>query len=343
MVSRFLCTIVTIFILATSATAKIWRIDNNAGNEADFTTLSAAHTGAAAGDTLYVAGSPSSYGSLAATKTLFIFGPGYFLSSNPETQANTRTAIAAFIEFRLGSNGSLITGMDIDNVEVELGVSNVTIKRNYLNYSSYPVISIHDNASNILILQNYIRTTYNFGDAIAIRIDPNVTSSFINNNYIEATGVVSGANAIQASNTSFLVVEHNVVRGDVIVYDTTFNNNILRESGLGGSNINASNNIGNSTQFGSFDSTKGNQNDVDMGTVFLGTGSTDGRWQLAPGSPAIGTGLGNVDIGMFDGLDPYVLSGIPVIPSIYFFSAPASGSNTVGIPVRLKVKAHELD
>ena len=247
MVSRFLCTIVTVFILATSATAKIWRIDNNAGNEADFTTLSAAHTGAAAGDTLYVAGSPSSYGSLAATKTLFIFGPGYFLSSNPETQANTRTAIAAFIEFRLGSNGSLITGMDVDNVEVELGVSNVTIKRNYLNYSSYPVISIHDNASNILILQNYIRTTYNFGDAIAIRIDPNVTSSFINNNYIEATGVVSGANAIQASNTSFLVVEHNVVRGDVIVYDTTFNNNILREGGLGGSNINASNNIGNST------------------------------------------------------------------------------------------------
>ncbi len=323
MVSKFLCTIIAIFMLATSATAKIWRIDNNPANEADFTTLSAAHTGAAAGDTLYVAGAPNSYGNLAATKSLFIFGPGYLLSSNPETQANLGNAIAGTIEFRAGSDSSLITGLDVDNVAVEIGVSNITIERNYLNWSNYPTIFIDDNASNILILQNYIRTTANGSIAIAIRIDPNVTSAFINNNYIEASSADIGADAINASSSSFLIVEHNVIRGDVIVYNTTFNNNILREGAFSGSNINASYNIGNSTQFTSFDSTKGNQNDVDMTTFFLGTGSTDSRWQLAPGSPAIGAGLGGVDIGMFGGLDPYVLSGIPVIPSIYFFIAPA--------------------
>ncbi len=344
MVSKFLCTIIAISMLATSASAKIWRIDNNPGNEADFTTLSAAHTGAASGDTLYVAGTPNWYGNLEATKSLFIFGPGYLLSSNPETQANLGNARAGIIQFLAGSDSSLITGLDVVNVTVGTGVSNITIERNYVNWvnwSSYPTILIADNASNILILQNYIRTTYNTSGAIAIQVNPNVTSAFINNNYIEASSADIGADAINASSNSFLVVEHNVIRGDVIVYNTTFNNNILREGAFSGLNVNASYNIGNSTQFTSFDSTKGNQNDVDMTTFFLGTGSTDGRWQLAPGSPAIGAGLGGVDIGMFGGLEPYVLSGIPVIPSIYFFIAPASGSNTVGIPVQMKVKSHK--
>ena len=50
--------------------AKIWRVNNNIGITANFTTLQAAHDGAAAGDTVYLESSPTSYGGLNCTKKL---------------------------------------------------------------------------------------------------------------------------------------------------------------------------------------------------------------------------------------------------------------------------------
>ena len=38
--------------------------------------------------------------------------------------------------------------------------------------------------------------------------------------------------------------------------------------------------------------------------------STDGKWQLKDGSPAIGAGMDGVDCGAFGGITPYILSGI---------------------------------
>ena len=86
----------------------------------------------------------------------------------------------------------------------------------------------------------------------------------------------------------------------------------------------------------------GNQSNVDMSTVFVGAGegSTDGQWQLAENSPAIGAGLGGVDLGAFGGPTPYVLSGLPSMPAIYFLNAPISGSTNSGLQVQLKAKGH---
>ncbi len=65
--------VIAICALATSATAKIWRVDNNLGNAADWRTIQAAHDGSASGDTLYVSGAAISYGSLFASKeTLYL-------------------------------------------------------------------------------------------------------------------------------------------------------------------------------------------------------------------------------------------------------------------------------
>jgi hypothetical protein len=59
-------------------------------------------------------------------------------------------------------------------------------------------------------------------------------------------------------------------------------------------------------------------------------GSLDGKYQLAVSSPAIGGGvdIGGVkpDCGAFGGNNPYQLSGIPAIPSIYSFSFPNGNS-----------------
>ena len=114
-------------------------------------------------------------------------------------------------------------------------------------------------------------------------------------------------------------------------------NNILREGSLSASNSLVQNNIGNSTQF---DTLNSNQQNVDMSTVFVSTGSSDGIWQLAVDSPALGAGLDGVDCGMFGDQNPYVLSGLPPLPAIYFFSAPSTGSSSAGLQVRIKGESH---
>jgi hypothetical protein len=112
------------------------------------------------------------------------------------------------------------------------------------------------------------------------------------------------------------------MNGQIYIFDGYVQNNIFRgEVFVYGSNNIVSNNV------------------TDNGQVFVGTGSTDGQWQLKPGSPAIGAGVGGVDCGMFGGDSPYVLSGIPSIPTIYFFNAPLEGGNQ--LPVQIKIKSNK--
>jgi hypothetical protein len=102
-----------------------------------------------------------------------------------------------------------------------------------------------------------------------------------------------------------------------------------------------SNNIGNSTQFGT---SNGNQSNVTMTNVFTGTGSADQGFLLKVGSPAIGAGYGStlaspVDCGIFGGNTPYVVAGQVNMPAIYFFDNSPTGSNTDPIKVTVKVKS----
>ena len=90
----------------------------------------------------------------------------------------------------------------------------------------------------------------------------------------------------------------------------------------------------------------GNQYDVDMASVFVDYDgalgySTDGKWQLKAGSPAIGTGLGGVDCGAFDGIEPYVLSGLPEVPHIYEVIMPGTVISDEDLSVTVRVKAQD--
>jgi hypothetical protein len=318
-----------VLLLSQPATAKIWRVDNNPGNPGDFTTAQLAQTGAAAGDTLYFTGSGISYGNLTLTKKLIIFGPGYFLTHNPETQANPSPAILGNVYFNAGSSGSLMTGMQTG--PVELNTSNLVFKRNFSSTSSGRALFIAANLSNLLILQNYLYTSDYWG--YAIYGNGGGTNILIRNNYLEQS--VAGRYATEIY--SAIDFSNNVIYGIPYMNNSVFYNNILRNGAIGGSNNAYSNNIGNSTQFGT---SNGNQQNVVMTTVFQGGTSADGQWQLKAGSPAIGAGQGGTDIGMFGGTDAYVLSGMPAIPAIWFFNGPATGSGPAGLPIQVKVKSH---
>ena len=169
-----------------------------------------------------------------------------------------------------------------------------------------------------------------------INIGSNNQNIIIANNFISRISLTTTIVAMPT--TATVIMKNNVLIGKLDLNNATFQDNILRDGSLIGANNIVDNNIANGSQLDGLGNN--NQANVDMNNVFVTTGSADGQWQLKDGSPALGTGAIGGDLGMYGGGNPYVLSGIPPIPAIYFFDAPVQGSTTSGLPVQMKVKSH---
>lgn len=331
-----------IALLALNANAKKWRVNNTVGIQADFQTPQLAHNSSLvlAGDTLYIEGSQTSYGALTLSKPLAIFGPGYFLDKNPNTQYSKLPAIlSGVIYFNDGSDGTIVTGMTTSNLYIQ-GASNISIRNNYINGNLYFYVHTTSyNISNISIKGNYINgsilTLSNFGTL------QNVQNIAIFNNYIykDNTGysiylktsgsycsgiimnnVIEGGN-FETSNFSYL---NNIIVSGTLPTDTTTNAYMY--------------NLSNGVQL---PVGNGNIRNVNMAIVFIDPigNSTDGKWQLKSGSPAISAASDGGNCGMFGGVDPYKLSGVSG-PSIYSIIMPNAGTPANGINVTVKVKAN---
>jgi hypothetical protein len=174
-------TVVAIFI-ALNTSAKIWTVANF-HNAANFTTLQAAIDGASAGDTIYIEGSAVSYGNGIFNKKLVVFGNGFWLTDNPNTQARKESSIVGQLTFNAGSEGSEIQGMYIIGYYNGLGTNwslttincnNIKLARNFIYVgASYitaslivKTISVTGNRDRIIINQNWIET-YNNSSTIS--------------------------------------------------------------------------------------------------------------------------------------------------------------------------------
>jgi len=106
---------ILVLILGTSSLyAAIWRVNNMPGNNADFTTLTDAIEAASDNDIIYVEGTGSQYdeGSIELTKKLTIYGSGYFLIENDNTNASKLPGeIYVNLYFFEGSEGSTCSGI----------------------------------------------------------------------------------------------------------------------------------------------------------------------------------------------------------------------------------------
>jgi len=346
---KVLALLLSVFI-AAGAEAKIWRVNNNVGIAADFTTLQNAHNGAAAGDTLYLEGSNTSYGTLTATKQLTIIGPGYYLNLVPNTQALVLSAKVGNVNLNQGSGGTVIQGLDFDGSTLNIYVNDVTIRKNkfanpssndplyYLGHIQLQALnnSGTNGVSNIVIAQNFGIRVSATKPSNNILITNNVVG--YDGNYGETT---TGACIDGGVNTVMLIQNNIIRRGKIDVYGSTIANNIIIIGHFAPNNNLYSNNIGNSTQFGT---DNGNKSGVSMTDVFAYTGAPDEAFKLKAGSPAIGAGYGStqgtpIDCGIYSGSTPYVTAGQVNMPAIYFFSNQPIGSNTDPIKVTIKVKA----
>ncbi len=307
-------------LFSLHADAGKWRV-NNAGIQAHFTSLQEAASSASvgAGDTLYVEGSASSYGNLDLTKRLVIIGPGYFLGQNPETQANLVPAIIEYLTFNTGSKGSVMTGMTVNSWTTVQDTA-ITLVRN-----NFAAMNVYNPSINNNISQNVI---------YSLNISGSQGNNISNNLFTKSDAYYCGC--FTMGNNSSGTVRHNIFSGCHTVMDCLFENNIATGTTSAGNNLfsatasTVNNNIGASAQYGT---ANGNQENVDMATVFLGTGSNDGKYQLQSGSPASGAGAGGADCGMFGGSAPYVLSGIPNLPAVGYI-------NINGTTVTVKARSH---
>jgi hypothetical protein len=314
-------TILTILLIINCSTfpAKIWRVNNNAEADADFTTLQDANNAALNGDTILVEGSATIYGDATITRTFYIVGTGYFLDENPETQANTESAKFGRITFNSGSEGSILTGFQMNYISIN--TNDIAITRNNISYT----IWINSGVSNITIEQIYA------GYISQIQVGANCQNITIRNNYLHS----HSAPLIDSESTTILLIYNNIFQHvlagaytSIDVHNSVLNNNILINGDFIGTNNIFNNNLANENQFGT---ENGNQANVNMGNVFVGLlgNSTDGQWQLLQGSSAIGAGLNGEDCGMFGGSTPYVLSGMPTM-----------GTSQGGLDIHLKAKTH---
>lgn len=329
---RGLLFVMLMHIMTVASFARIWTVDRNVSNDPDFTSIGNAHNAAAAGDTIYVAGSLEDYGSIVLSKSLTILGPGYFLDENPETQDFFVSARLVSLAFSLGAEGTMVSGMEILS-GIDINTDSITLRRNYV-HTSGNVITMSADRRGVVISQNYLISGAVTGTVI--QFGNNCHDVIVTNNIIiRVNGTHYG---IICPSSSSADIRNNVLNmAESAISNSIVYNNIQYGSAITLTNCDVRHNIGNGSQFGT---SNGNQSNVDMNTVFVLTGSTDGRWMLKNGSPAIGAGIDGRDCGPFGGIAPYVLSGLPPIPAIYFLLAPTIGSDGQGLPVNIKIKSH---
>jgi hypothetical protein len=267
------------------------------------------------------------------------------LGSNPQTQASANEAfhIGTF-NFNAGSAGSIVEGMHISTT-ITISANNITLRRNkiYIVNTSASVsgarveqnmifgsMSVATGGSNILISNNLIANPVGI---FAFDVGANTTNvSIINNTWVGVSFLFSTSSTQTATITNNIFVSTNTISlyGSSVIFSNNLiqNGTIANNSGL---NISGSNNITNAVAF-PFNITGTSGVVVDNLTLFgiaSPNRSIDNNWLLTAVNPAKGSGTAGVDMGFTGGAGPYMLSGMPAVPSVYFFTAPGSGTTSL--------------
>jgi hypothetical protein len=231
------------------------------------------------------------------------------------------------ITFRAGSAGSRLTGVSLVN-RVMINANNIIVERsriagNGLNIGSDDFVTgAPATITTCVIRQNFIEAGFVF----RTNSGTTIAGVLVSNNII--TGDISGGNTASLNS---VLISNNVIGnavgtngGNIDVDNCVLKNNILpRAAAAFALRSNAtSNNVGAGTQFGT---ANGNQQNVALSTIFSGTG-TEGQFRIAASGPADNTGESGNDCGAFGGTAPYVLAGVPNVPTIFQYAQSVSGT-----------------
>jgi hypothetical protein len=329
MKNKILISIIFIVLITSNAQAQtVRRVSNALGAGAPYTTIQDAINAAVDGDIILVEGSPTTYtGAISLTKRVTIQGPGYFLDQNTGLQANSNTAVLGTISFDAGSAGSVVRGIRTSGITIN--ASNITFSNNYIIGG----LTIAAAVNNIVISGNYFLFL-----SASFRVNANVTSLLISNNYMGIGFIFDPSVTVLAVVTNNVIVPQNN-----LIQNSTITNNIFLTAATpitDAFNSTIQNNVFVSTAQTGADAS--NIFGATTAALFVGlTGNTtDTQWKLKAGSPAIGAGAGGTDCGMYGGNTPYKISGVFTgQPTISNFTTPGTvpANGTLNVKVSAKV------
>ncbi|WP_296622102.1 T9SS type A sorting domain-containing protein [Marivirga sp.] len=270
-----------------------WYVDNRAETIADFRNLSQAVAATKGGDTLYIAGSNEPYtGAIVDGPRVFI-GPGYFLEENPETQFNKQAATVDFIDLTASSDGSAVYGISARLLRLNNQSSSATDVLENVNIvgNNLQNLTLIDKNDSIRILRNIIGDLQFASTTVqnAIRSYDNFD---VRNNIIDTISTFFDIISPNKNSLGNMVFDYNNIRFiNDSINGISFSNSIVGTQGTGTNTF--SNNI--AYEEGLF-------------TNSSGTFSVDNDYIPIDASLAQGA---------YAGTDPYQLSGLPPVPSIY--------------------------
>ncbi|REJ81682.1 MAG: hypothetical protein DWQ44_11180 [Bacteroidetes bacterium] len=312
-----------------------------------YNDLATAVNAASAGDTIHVEPTTNTagYGSIVIDKPLVLIGNGYYLGgagSNPGKQYHVGTSYLQRIEFNHGSAGSVVLGLDIreasgGNRGIYINDNDIEIRHCIVQAIYFVNVGAGNFAlDNIRIQQNTVIADFGFTNTNVLA----VTNLLMTNNRIGGTTSAKNSwSGIMRNNVFAATV--NVFSGMQVIdniFQWSFPTHTLEENDNTMGNVNY--NIFPSAPSW-FPSGNGTNHIIPMASVFGSAGSDDGKYQPLSTCNICHTGSSTAsEIGMFGGLTPYTLSGIPEVPSIYHLFAPPSGYQGDSINVTISTKTN---
>ena len=326
-------TIILAFMLFATLTTKatIWTVNNNTANNsaAHFTSLQTAIDSASIGDTLYVSGSPLSYGSVNVNKQLVFIGEGYhFIGAG-----RYKTDVSVFHlteknnaldQLISSASGSVFTGIYCQiTTDMVVNMNNITITR--CNTEIYTRGFTDEPTSNWIIINNIIRTiSYSSWSNQVNNSNFHVLNNFIlgstllNNSNIKNNIYISDGHSSGNSNTLINNIYHGM--STLGLTNSILKNNLSYASG----GNNATNFDYNTTNY---DTNNVVNQDPKFVSATVSTSPTfdyADDYHLQSSSPAIGAGTNGTDIGIYGGNYPFPSGGdiplqtsaLPAIPQI---------------------------
>lgn len=340
-----------VFFAMTNVFAGVLTVSNNTalpGSPGQYSTITAAISAAANGDTILIQGSATNYiESPTVNKPLTIIGPGY----NPQTSSGLKAYIQGTLTFGAGSSNSLLMGVICYNIQFNsaFAISNIRVARCQLGtvHCYYGSVS----ATNLILEDNIFEGGNNW---IQIGNSPVI----IRNSIFKTLSKINGPSASVAHiirNNLFLCTGYAAID---LVQNAIIENNIFFGCAPDTANGNVTGcTMNNNYIFGSkifpYGTNVGSGNITSQNAIystFITCGSTvDYTTNFRPinGSLVKNAGTDASDIGPTGGASPiylypapYPLTGEPPVPQVQSLTMPVS-STPQGGNLNVTVKARK--
>ncbi len=299
--------------------ANVITVSNNVNSPGQYTDLQTAINSAVSGDTIYVHGSPVSYGNVSVSKRLTFIGTGH----NPNKAIPSVSEVGILqldsVPGTSGASGTKIIGFKLTSVfgyTGSGGTKNVLINRNYIISTGSQV---YITGSGWVIEHNI------FGKSVNVN---NNSNTFINNNIF--TGSYSG---VVYSDKSTVNIINNIFFGAIPsspfsnIANANIANNIFSGASPKGPLVDNnifSNNITYQTNYDTipYGTNLGSGNFVaknpDFVNVPVKAFNYSYNFSLALTSVGINAGTDGKDVGIYGGSSPFPgdLTGSPAIPQV---------------------------